>query len=324
MRAALCKAYGPPSTLVIEEVDDPVPGPNDVLVRIAATGLNFFDTLIIENKYQIKPSLPFSPGSEMSGTVVAVGDKVTGLAPGDRVLGNAGYGCCAEMVALPARGVVKIGDDVSFEAAAGLMVTYGTTIHAFRQRADLQPGETVAILGASGGIGLAAIEIAKLMGARVIACASSDDKLEFCRERGADEVVNYSKEDLKDRLKELTGGNGVDVVYDPVGGDYAEAALRATAWKGRFLVIGFASGTIPKIPLNLALLKGLDIVGVFWGAFTAREPEAQADNVRVLLDWVASGALKPHIHAEYPLDKVADALEELSGRRAKGKVLIKP
>lgn len=324
MKAVLCEAYGPPSSLSVKEIEVPVAGPGEVVVDVKAAALNFFDTLIIQGKYQYRPDMPFSPGAEMAGVVASVGEGVDRVKPGDRVAAYTKFGCCREQVLLEEDDVILVPDGVSFEAAAGLMVTYGTTMHALRGRADLQEGETVAVLGASGGVGQAAVEIAKLMGARVIACASSAEKLEFTKKFGADETINYAEEDLKTRLKELTRGNGVDVVYDPVGGDYAEAALRATAWRGRFLVIGFASGDIPKIPLNLALLKGCDIRGVFWGEAILREPEEHWADVAQLMEWVKDGKLKPHIHAVYSLDKTADALEELAQRKALGKVIVAP
>ncbi|WP_321500556.1 NADPH:quinone oxidoreductase family protein [Breoghania sp.] len=324
MKAILCKAYGPPETLVLEDIAEPEAGPGEVVVEMKAAALNFFDTLIIENRYQTKPDLPFSPGAEMAGIVSAVGEGVTRIKPGDRVVAYNRFGCCREKVAVKEANVTALPNDVPFALAAGLMVTYGTTLHALRGRGDLKPGETVAVLGASGGVGQAAVEIATLMGARVIACASSEEKLAFARRFGATDTVNYAKEDLKTRLKELTDGAGVDVVYDPVGGDYAEQALRATAWRGRYLVIGFAAGAIPKIPLNLVLLKGCDIRGVFWGAANEREPDQHRKDVEQLLDWVAKGELKPHIHAVYPLAETPRALEELAQRRALGKVIIEP
>ena len=265
MKAILCTHFGGPDELELKDLPDPSPGPGDVVVAVKSAALNFFDTLIIAGKYQLKPPFPFSPASEFAGVIESVGAGVTGLKAGDRVLGYGGFGAAREKVVLGAKRVVKIPDSLDFDRAAGITVIYGTTLHALKDRAKLKSGETLAVLGASGGTGLAAIEIGKLMGARVIACASSDDKLAFCKERGADEGINYAKEDLKEALRRVTGGKGADVIYDPVGGSYAEAALRSIAWQGRFLVIGFAAGEIPKIPLNLALLKGCDIVGVFWG-----------------------------------------------------------
>ncbi|WP_346909198.1 NADPH:quinone oxidoreductase family protein [uncultured Roseibium sp.] len=324
MKACLCKAFGPPSSLVIEEIAAPVPKPGDVLVRVKACALNFFDTLIIQDKYQTKPALPFSPSAEFAGVVEAIGEGVEDVAPGDRVMGYLGYGAARELVITCEDRLVKLPDEVSFEAAAGLTVTYGTTLHAFRDRAKLQAGETVAVLGASGGVGQAAVEIATLMGCRVIACASSDEKLAFARSLGAAETVNYSTQPLKETLKGLTSGEGVDVVYDPVGGELAEQALRATAWEGRFLVIGFAAGDIPKIPLNLVLLKGCDIRGVFWGEAVVRDPEGHQNNMRQLLEWVSQGRLNPHVHAIYPLEDISTALDEIAARKVLGKVIITP
>jgi len=324
MRAVLSRDPGPPSSLTVEDIAEPVAGPGEVVVQVAAAALNFLDTLVIADRYQFRPARPFSPGVELAGTVASLGSGVTGLAVGDRVLGNLGAGACREQVALPASHVTPIPDAVPFEAAAGLSVTYGTTLYALADRGDLKPGETLAVLGASGGVGQAAVEIGKLLGATVIACASSPDKLAFAREHGADHLVDYTAEDLKERLKALTGGRGVDVVYDPVGGDFAEAALRATAWLGRYLVVGFAAGDIPKIPLNLVLLKGCDIRGIFWGDMARREPERHAAIMARLLDWVATGALRPHIDRVVGLDGVAGALEALSRREVKGKVLVKP
>ena len=324
MRAVLSRDPGPPSSLTVEDIAEPVAGPGEVVVQVAAAALNFLDTLVIADRYQFRPARPFSPGVELAGTVASLGSGVTGLAVGDRVLGNLGAGACREQVALPASHVTPIPDAVPFEAAAGLSVTYGTTLYALADRGDLKPGETLAVLGASGGVGQAAVEIGKLLGATVIACASSPDKLAFAREHGADHLVDYTAEDLKERLKALTGGRGVDVVYDPVGGDFAEAALRATAWLGRYLVVGFAAGDIPKIPLNLVLLKGCDIRGIFWGDMARREPERHAAIMARLLDWVATGALRPHIDRVVGLDDVAGALEALSRREVKGKVLVKP
>lgn len=324
MKAVLCEAFGPPSSLSVVEIEAPVAGPGEVIIDVKAAALNFFDTLIIQGKYQYRPDMPFSPGAEMAGVVASIGEGVDRVKPGDRVAAYTKFGCCREQVLLEEDNIIPVPDGVSFEQAASLMVTYGTTMHALRGRANLQEGETIAVLGASGGVGQAAVEIAKLMGARVIACASSAEKLAFAKKFGADDLVNYAEEDLKLRLKELTRGNGVDVVYDPVGGDYAEAALRATAWRGRFLVVGFASGDIPKIPLNLALLKGCDILGVFWGESIIREPEDHWADVSQLMEWVKDGKLKPHIHAVYSLDNTADALEELAQRKALGKVIVKP
>ncbi|CTQ56667.1 Alcohol dehydrogenase [Roseibium album] len=324
MKACLCKTLGPPSNLVIEEIPDPEIGRSSVVVRVKACALNFFDTLIIQGKYQFKPDGPFSPGAEFAGVVEAVGPEVTAFAVGDRVMGYVRWGAAREKVVAEQGDLVSLPEGVSFEIAAGLTVTYGTTLHAYLDRADLKPGETVAVLGASGGVGQAAVEIASIMGAKVIACASSEEKLAFARSLGAEQSVDYSRQPLKETLKELTAGKGVNVVYDPVGGELSEQALRATAWEGRFLVIGFAAGEIPKIPLNLLLLKGCDLRGVFWGEALTRDPEGHKNNMVQLLQWVQEGKLKPHIHAVYPLEKTAEALEEIAARRVRGKVILKP
>jgi len=322
MRAALCKSLTGPDGLVVEDLPDPVAGPGEVVVRVRCAALNFFDTLVTRGKYQNKPDLPFSPCGEMAGVVEALGPGVSGLAVGQRVCGYAGVGAAREKLAIRAERLVPVPEGVSDEAAAGANVTYGTAIHGLKDRGHLKAGESVAVLGASGGAGLAAVEIAKLMGARVIAVASSADKLEICRKHGADELLNYTTGDLKQALRDLTQGKGVDVVYDCVGGPHAEAALRATAWEGRFLVIGFAAGAIPKIPLNLLLLKSCDAAGVHWAEWTQRNPEGHRDNMVQVLDWVAAGRLVPHIHASYPLERIADAIGLLDRREATGKVVV--
>ncbi|MDD9908841.1 MAG: NADPH:quinone oxidoreductase family protein [Ahrensia sp.] len=323
MKALLSKAPGPPSTLVIEDIEKPAPKKGEVLVKVKVSALNFFDNLIIEDKYQFKPPRPFSIASETTGTVEAIGEGVTNFGVGDRVVAYHNTGTAMEYVTIRASGLSLIPDGVSEEQAACLMVTYGTSYHALKDRGELKKGETLAVLGASGGVGQAAVELGKIMGAHVIACASSDEKLEFCKQCGADETVNYSTEDLKSRLKELGGMNGIDVIYDPVGGDFAEAAFRSIAWKGRFLVIGFASGPIPKMPLNLALLKGADLRGVFWGAFTARQPQDNARNIDDLLGWLADGTLKPHVDSVFPLEEAEAALNKIAARDVKGKVLLR-
>lgn len=324
MKALLCKAFGPPETLVVEDLPDPVPGPGEVVVDVAVAALNFFDSLIIENRYQFKPTLPFSPGAECAGVVSAIGDGVEPSWLGRRVAAYVGWGACRTKLAVPVAKLVPVPDGLADETAAGLMVTYGTTLHALKDRADLQPGETLAVLGASGGVGLAAVEIGTLMGAHVIACASSAAKLELAREHGAQTLVDYATVDLKDTLKAITGGRGVDVVYDPVGGTLAEAALRAIAWKGRFLVVGFAAGDIPKIPLNLVLLKGCDVLGVFWGAFTEREPAANAANVATLFEWARQGRIRAHASQVVPLGDAAAAIRLIAERKAAGKILVRP
>ncbi len=323
MKALLSKNPGPPSSLVIEEIDDPVARKGQVLVRVNIAALNFFDCLIIEDKYQFKPPRPFSIAAEMSGIVENVGEGVSRFKAGDRVCGYVQGGTARELVVAQEAALSHIPEGVTDEQAACIMVTYGTSYHGIKDRGELKKGETLAVLGASGGVGQAAVELGKIMGARVIACASSDDKLDFARQCGADEGINYSQEDLKARLKELTNGNGVDVIYDPVGGDFSEAAFRSVAWGGRFLVIGFAAGPIPKIPLNLPLLKGADLRGVFWGAFTARHPDENRKNIDDLLGWLADGTLKPHVDSIFPLAEGGAALEKIAARDVKGKVLLR-
>lgn len=322
MRAALCKTLDGPGALVVEEISEPEAGPGEVVVRVRAAALNFFDTLITRGKYQYKPALPFSPAGEIAGVVDALGEGVQGLAVGQRVCGFIGWGGARERVCVKADLLVAIPDGVSDEAAAGVSVTYGTAMHGLKDRGGLEAGEWVAVLGASGGAGLAAVEIAKLMGGRVIAVASRPDKLEICRQHGADALLDYSKGDLKAGLRETTRGQGVDVVYDCVGGDHSEAALRAIAWGGRLLVVGFAAGAIPKIPLNLLLLKNAAAIGVFWGEMAAREPVRHRANMTEVLAWVAAGRLKPHIHARFPLDRIGEAIGLLEQRSVAGKVLI--
>jgi NADPH2:quinone reductase len=322
MRALLSKQPGPAGTLVVEEIAAPKPGAGEVLVDVKAAGLNFFDKLIIEDLYQIRPERPFSPGAEMAGIVRETGSGVVNFKPGDRVAGYLAYGCVREQVVAEPDQLCAMPEGLDFVPAAGLAVTYGTGLHALRDRAGLQPGETLAVLGASGGVGQAAVELGKVLGARVIACASSEEKLEFCKSCGADEVVNYSSQDLKDALKTLTGGKGVDVIYDPVGGDLTEQAFRACAWGGRHLVIGFTAGKIPKLPLNLPLLKGCDVVGVFWGAFVERDRANFNRQFRELMDWCLDGRLRPHIDKTYGLDVAPAALERFAAREIKGKLII--
>jgi len=323
MKAVLCTQFGPPEALKLADIDAPRVGAGEALVRVKAVALNFFDTLLIAGKYQHKPPFPFSPGAEFAGLVESVGSGGADLAPGDRVIGYNGWGAARELVSVGVQRLVKIPDRLDFERAAGLTVTYGTTLYALRERADLKPGESLVVLGASGGTGLAAIELSKIMGARVIACASADDKLAFAREHGADEIVNYDREDLRGALKKLGGERGIDVVYDPVGGRYAEPALRSLGWLGRYLVVGFAAGQIPKMPLNLALLKSCDIRGVAWGAWTSREPQKQRGLMADILKWTAEGKLSAHVQAVYPLSETAAALEVLAARKAMGKIVLR-
>jgi NADPH2:quinone reductase len=324
MKALLCTRYGTPDDLELADIAVPEPGPGEVLVKIAAAALNFFDTLIIAGKYQFKPAPPFSPAAEFAGTVERLGAGVTAFKAGDRVLGYMTYGAARECVAVSADKLIKIPDALDFDHAAGLCITYGTTLHALKDRARLKAGETLAVLGASGGVGLAAIEIGKIMGARVIACASSQKKLAFARQHGADDGINYDGDDLKEALRRLTGGRGADVIYDPVGGPYTEPALRSIAWQGRFLVIGFAAGEIPKLPLNLVLLKGCDVLGVFWGPFIERDPEGHRANTRQLMDWCVQGKLSSHVHAVYPLSEATAALKAIAARQVMGKVILRP
>jgi NADPH:quinone reductase len=324
MKAILCTRFGGPDDLEFKEIPDPTPGPGDVVVAVKAAALNFFDTLIIAGKYQYKPPFPFSPAAEFSGVVESVGPQVTALRPGDRVLGHIGAGAARQKVVAKPERLIKLPDGLEFERAAGLTVTYGTTLHALKDRAELKSGETLAVLGAAGGSGLATIELGKIMGARVIACASSAEKLAFARQHGADEAINYSAEDLKDALRRVTDGKGADVIYDPVGGRYAEPAVRALAWGGRYLVIGFAAGEIPKIALNLVLLRSSALVGVFWGAWAERNPQAHRANMGEIARWCADGKLSAHVHAAYPLEKTADAIKALSNREVMGKLVLRP
>lgn len=324
MKALLCTHYGTPDDLTFGDLPDPAPSAGEALVRVEAAALNFFDTLIIAGKYQTKPAFPFSPSAEFAGVVESVAPDVTGLKAGDRVVGMTGYGAAREKIAVPAGKLVKCPDGLDADRAAGVSVTYGTTLHALKDRARLKAGETLAVLGASGGTGLAAIELGKIMGARVIACASSADKIAFARKHGADDGIDYAAEDLKDALRKLTGGRGADVIYDPVGGAYTEAALRSIAWEGRFLVVGFAAGDIPKLPLNLVLLKSCDVLGVFWGAWTERDPDGHRANTAQLLEWTLEGKLSSHVHAVYPLSEGAAALKAIASRQVMGKVILRP
>jgi NADPH2:quinone reductase len=324
MKAILCTHFGGPDDLEFADIAEPVAGPGEAIVRVKAAALNFFDLLIIAGKYQNKPPFPFSPASEFAGIVESVGPGVTEVAPGDRVMGSTGWGAAREFTTAATRQLVKIPDSLDFERAAGLTVTYATTLYGLRERGALKAGETLVVLGASGGVGLAAIEIGKIMGARVIACASSEEKLAFARTHGADETVNYASENLRDALKRLGGARGVDVVYDPVGGAYAEPAVRSLGWEGRYLVIGFAAGEIPKLPLNLVLLKSCDIRGVIWGAWTQRNPQGQRALMSEIVRWCAEGKLSGHVHAVYPLAETAQALKAIADRKAMGKIVLRP
>jgi NADPH:quinone reductase len=324
MRAVRCHELIGPSGLRVDEVDDPTPGPGQILIDVQAAGVNFPDVLITQGKYQFKPALPFSPGGEVAGVVSAVGTGVTTLAIGDRVAATVLYGGYAEKLAVPELAAVKLPDAVTAEVGAATLLTYATTYHALVDRAKLAAGETLLVLGAAGGVGLAAVELGKQLGARVIAAASSEDKLALCRAHGADETIDYVTADLKEKVKELTRGQGVDVVYDPVGGSYAEPALRAIAWQGCYLVVGFAAGDIPRIPLNLTLLKGCQIVGVFWGQFAMRQPAENRKNCEQLMAWVAEGVLRPHVDEVLPFTRAGEALERLAARKVKGKLVLTP
>ena len=322
MKAVLCKQYGPPDSLVVEELPSPHPGPGEVVVSVKAASVNFPDVLIIQNKYQFKPPLPFSPGSELAGVVKEVGAGVTGYRAGDKVMAFTTYGAFAEEVKTEANRLLPIPAGMGFTEAAAFVLTYGTTDHALRDRAQMTNGETLLVLGAAGGVGLAAVEIGKALGAKVIACASSSEKLSVCKAHGADATIDYASEDLRERVKALTDGRGVDVVYDPVGGPYTEPAFRSLAWRGRLLVVGFAAGEIPKLPLNLALLKGAAAVGVFWGDFARREPQAFAASMRQLGEWYRAGKLKPHVEKTMPLERAAEALKLMAARQVKGKLVL--
>jgi NADPH:quinone reductase len=322
MKAVLCKVYGPPESLVIEEVGPLKAGNGQAVIAVKACGVNFPDTLIIQGKYQFKPAMPFSPGGEVAGIVKEVGEGVERVNVGDRVIAFTGWGGFAEEVVADAARLIPIPDGMDFPTAAAFIMVYGTSIYALRDRAQLKAGETLLVLGAAGGVGLATIELGKVMGARVIAAASSPEKLEVCRQHGADEVINYANEDLRERVKQLTNGKGVDVICDPVGGSYSEAALRGMAWGGRHLVIGFTAGDIPRIPLNLTLLKGCSIVGVFWGSFVEREPQRNQQHLQQLMTWFAEGRIKPRIFATYPLDQAAYALNDILERKVAGKVVL--
>ncbi len=322
MKALLCTRFGPPEFLEVQDLPSPTAGPGEVVISVKAASVNFPDFLIIQNKYQFKPEPPFSPGSELTGVVKEVGSGVTGVAPGDRVLAFTTFGAFREEVKTEPGRIIPLPAGMDFNTGAAFLLTYGTMDHGLRDRGALKAGETVLVLGASGGIGIASIEIAKALGARVIACASDAQRLEACRQHGADETIDYSSENLRERIKALTKDRGVDVVVDPVGGPYTEPALRSCAWRGRLLVVGFAAGEIPKIPLNLTLLKGCSIVGVFWGDFLRREPAAFAASVSQLAQWYAAGKLKPHITATYPLDRAAEAIALMGARKVVGKVVV--
>lgn len=323
MRAVRCHELTGRSNLRIDELPTPVPAAGEVRIDVKAAGVNFPDVLITQGKYQFKPATPFSPGNEVAGVVSAVGDGVTDFKVGDRVAAMMFYGAFAEQVVASAKKTVKLPEKVSFEVGASVLVTYGTTMHGLIDRARMKSGETLLVLGAAGGVGTAAIEIGKCLGGRVIAAASTDDKLAYCKAHGADLTINYVTEDLKERAKALSGG-GVDVTYDAVGGTLSEAALRAMGWYGRHLVIGFAAGDIPKIPINLLLLKSCDLIGVFWGQWTEREPAAHRKHMEQVFAWIAEGKMSPHLDAVLPFTEAAEALNKLSRREVKGKVVLVP
>jgi NADPH2:quinone reductase len=322
MKALVCPAFGPLENLRFGDLPDPQPGPGEVLIEVRAAGVNFPDVLIVQGKYQFRPEPPFAPGGEVAGVVRSVGTGVERFKPGDRVLATMISGGYAELAVAKERQVLRLPDGLDDRVASAFALTYGTSYHALKDRAALKAGETLLVLGAAGGVGLAAVEIGAAMGARVIAAASSDDKLVMAREHGAQEAINYATEDLRTRIKDLTQGRGVDVIYDPVGGDMAETALRSIAWEGRFLVVGFAAGEIPKLPLNLVLLKGCQVVGVFWGAFAEREPHRNEANLKEMVGWYREGRIKPHIDGVYPLDQSIEALRRIAARQVRGKLVI--
>lgn len=325
MRAVVCKELGPVENLVFEpNWPDPVPGKGEVVVDVKSGSVNFPDVLMIQGKYQFSAEPPFVPGSELAGVISAVGEGVSGYAVGDRVIARSGTGAFGEKAKAKVEQLTKVPEGVDFDTAATFMVTYGTTHHALIDRGQLKAGETLLVLGAAGGVGMAAVELGKMLGAKVIAAASTDEKLAVCREHGADATINYSTEDLRKKLGELTDGKGPDVIYDPVGGVFAEPAFRSIAWRGRYLVIGFANGEIPKLPLNLALLKGASIVGVFYGSFAQREPANGLKVVDELMEWVRTGKIKPLVSARYKLEDTVQALQDMSSRKVTGKIVIVP
>jgi NADPH:quinone reductase len=336
MRAVQCQEYGPPDRLVVVDVADPIPAAGEVLIEVKAAGVNFPDVLIIQNKYQFRPPLPFTPGTEVAGVVTAVGDGVTTPKVGDRVIGSSLTGGYAEQMVVPAASCLPIPDGMGDAEAAAFLMVYGTSYHALKDRAELQPGETLLVLGAAGGVGLAALELGKAMGAKVIAAVSSEVKAELCRQHGADATLVYPtnpldrdaqkalSEQIKAACASIGAADGADVIYDPIGDDYAEPALRAIAWKGRYLVVGFAAGQIPKVPLNLALLKGCQIVGVFYGAFTGRQRDDSARNLAELSAMVSAGTVMPYVSARFPLERAHEALDLIAARGVTGKVVIEP
>jgi NADPH2:quinone reductase len=322
MKAVLCKSYGPPEDLAIEEIRNPEPEADDVLIDVHAAGVNFTDTLIIENNYQVRPGLPFVPGSEAAGTVRSVGKKVTGIRSGDRVIGFRPWGAFAERMAVPRCNVFPMPENMDFIHAAAFPTAYGTAYHSLKRRAALKPGETLLVLGATGGVGMAAVALGKLMGARVIAAGGSDEKLEILSRFKVDHVLNYSLTPIKETVKALTGGNGADVVYDPVGGDIFDQAIRCVSWNGRYLVVGFAEGRIPMVPANIVLLKGFQVVGVHWGVSRLREPEMNQKDFAELLQWLGEGKICPVIAAVFPMEAVSAALRAIIDRKVTGKAVL--
>jgi NADPH2:quinone reductase len=320
----MCRAWGPPESLTIETVPDLSPGSDEVVVDVKAAGVNFPDVLIVQNKYQVKPELPFSPGCEIAGIVRAVGKDVTAFKPGQSVMATSTHGAFATQAKFPSSMLMPMPAGLDFDTAAAFAFAYGTSYHAIVDRARLQAGETMLVLGAAGGVGLAAVQIGKALGARVIAAASSDDKLAACLEHGAEATINYSSADLREKLKELTKGKGPDVIFDPVGGPFAEPAFRSIAWAGRYLIVGFAAGEIPKLPFNLPLLKGASLVGVFWGDFLRRDPQANAANLATMAEWIRAGRIRPLVSRKYTLDQTPQALMDMASRQVTGKIVINP
>lgn len=322
MKALVCESFAPYQEMKVQEIEDPELAEGFVMVDLKASGVNFPDILLVEGKYQMKPPTPFIPGMEGAGVVSALGQNTSGVKVGDRVIVATMLGAFAEKVPAPAAQTIPMPESMSFEEGAALTTIYGTSYHALKQRGELKEGETLLVLGAAGGVGLAAVQIGKAMGAKVIAAASNDDKLKAAQDNGADELINYSEMDLKKTVKEMTDGQGVDVVYDPVGGDLAEPALRATGWGARYLVVGFAAGDIPSIPLNLALLNSRDIRGVFWGAFAGRDPRTNAQNMKELFDLYEAGKIKPQVYKSYPLEEFKSAFDDIMARKVIGKAVL--
>ncbi len=324
MKAVICKSFDVIENLTIEEIPSLKPDKDEVIIHVKACGLNFPDTLIVQGKYQFKPDFPFSPGGEISGIIKEVGENVSHLKVGDHIMYGSVFGGFAEEVKAKANEVFIMPPTMDFTTAASSMLTYGTSYHALVNRAKIQKGETLLVLGAAGGVGTAAIQIGKTLGATIIAAASTNEKLEFCKENGADFTINYSTENLKERVKKLTNGKGADVIYDPIGDKFSEPALRAIAWKGKYLVVGFAAGEIPKIPLNIVLLKGCQLIGIFWGAFIKNEPQLNTKNFMTIVKWFAEGKLKSRIHKEYPLEKIVEAMQVMINKEVKGKIVLIP